>query len=88
MRSMTGAETFCTIRSYLATAATASAGSTPSPRPPKATPGSPAPHKPPGNAHLPAPGPNGDLSSYLGSCVASHIPTYPQKAGWLLMTNY
>jgi transposase len=45
MRSMTGAENFCAIRSYLATATTASDGSTPSPAPPRATPGSPAPHK-------------------------------------------
>ena len=45
MRSMHGAETFCAIRSYLATAArTASTGSTPSSGPLKATPGSPAPH--------------------------------------------
>ena len=40
MRSMAGAEVFCAIRSYLATATgTASAGSTPSPGPPRAIPG-------------------------------------------------
>jgi hypothetical protein len=44
MRSMQGAEAFCAIRSYLATATVmASAGSTSSPAPPKDTPGSPAP---------------------------------------------
>jgi hypothetical protein len=40
MRSMAGAEIFCAIRSY---AATASALSTPSPKSLKATPGSPEP---------------------------------------------
>ena len=47
MRSMHGAEAFCAIRSYLAhRTATASAGSTPSPRPPKAAPRSLTPHNP------------------------------------------
>ena len=45
MRSMHGAEVFSAIRSFLATAtATASAGSTHSPAPPKAPPGFPVPH--------------------------------------------
>jgi Transposase IS66 family len=47
MRSMTGAEEFCAIRSYLATPpATASAPSTPSPAPTRAPRGSPRPDKP------------------------------------------
>jgi Transposase IS66 family len=41
MRSMAGAQGFCAIRSYLATAATASPDSTPSPAPSRETPGSP-----------------------------------------------
>jgi transposase len=69
MRSMAGAEIFCAIRSYLATA-TASAHSTPSPAPPKATPGSPRrpdrqnPARKPLLAAHPALQTPADLSSY------------------------
>ena len=45
MRSMTGAEEFCAIRSYLATAATASPDSTHSPASSRETPGSPKPDR-------------------------------------------
>jgi hypothetical protein len=46
MRSMTGVEEFCALRSYLATAGTASAHSTRSPPRSRATPGSPKPDNP------------------------------------------
>jgi transposase len=68
MRSMQGAETFCAIRSYPATRhpppATASAGLTHPPAPPKAIPGSPTPHKQAGNTTQAALSHIRDLSSY------------------------
>jgi hypothetical protein len=84
MRSMAGAETFCAIRSYLATAAaTAPAPSTPSSAPPRATPGSPG--RPdgqnPARNQIPSAHPQlqapADLSSYLSAKGISSIPRSP-----------
>ena len=81
MRSMAGAEVFCAIRSYLATApATASALSRPSPKPPKATPASPSrpdknnpARKPPPNPYPELQSP-ADLSSSAGYAVPGAAP--------------
>ena len=74
MRSMAGAEVFCAIRSYVATADhTASAPSTPSPAPPKATPGIPCrPDRDP--ARKPLPGAHPELQTPADPPLRSSLP--------------
>jgi len=81
MRSMTGAETFCAIRSYLATATRHGISWLDAlPAPPRATPGSPSQPDTHNPARKPLPSAlNGlhiiaDLSSYSRASIIAPIP--------------
>jgi transposase len=77
MRSMTGIEAFCAIRSYLATA------------PATASPGSPTPHKPALQQSADHPGHTRDLSSYSRVSVSCNVTPERRRcrdeapAGWV-----
>ena len=77
MRSMTGIEAFCAIRSYLATA------------PATASPGSPTPHKPALQQSADHPGHTRDLSSYSRFSVSCNVTPDRRRcpdeasAGWM-----
>ena len=74
MRSMTGIEAFCAIRSYLATVTRHGIpwldALTP---PPRTTPGSPTPHKPALQQSADHPGHTRDLSSYSRVSVSRNV---------------